>query len=136
MGRPLFDDSRETSSSMTSQCSASKPPTMRTMSAAIQFFGAPWPEKRPWTITNSPSATMSPGSYFSVGGVLLIRLKNPLTTRLNVSAMLDVVGRPIVLGRNIVALVEQGIERFKDQRLVALFGFGGHVLLLSLLSIS
>jgi hypothetical protein len=32
--------------------------------------------------------------------------------------MLDVVGRPIALSRNIVALVEQGIERFEDERFV------------------
>ena len=39
MGRPLFDSVREASSSITSQCSTSIPSTMRTMSAAIQFFG-------------------------------------------------------------------------------------------------
>ena len=39
MGRPLFDSVREASSSITSQCSTSMPSTMRTMSAAIQFFG-------------------------------------------------------------------------------------------------
>jgi len=33
------------------------------------------PEKRPWTITKSPSATMRPGSYFRVAGLLLNRLK-------------------------------------------------------------
>src|SRR6266436_2699175 len=49
MGRPLLDSVGEASSSITSQCSTSTPSTMRTMSAAIQFFGRPWPEKRPWT---------------------------------------------------------------------------------------
>ena len=47
------------------------------MSAAIQFAGAANPEKRPWTMSKSPSATMRPGSYLSVGGKLLTRLKRP-----------------------------------------------------------
>src|SRR5437879_2478263 len=51
---------------------------MRRMSAAIQLFGRPCPEKRPWTITKSPSATITPGSYFSVAGALLIRLQDLL----------------------------------------------------------
>src|SRR5580704_5527976 len=33
---------------------------MRTISAAIQFTGAPKPLNRPWTITMSPSATIAP----------------------------------------------------------------------------
>jgi hypothetical protein len=39
IGRPLADFSRVTSSSMTSQCSASNPFSMRTMSTTIQFAG-------------------------------------------------------------------------------------------------
>jgi hypothetical protein len=35
---------------------------MRTMSAAIEFRGRPVLEKRPWTITNPPSATIGPAS--------------------------------------------------------------------------
>src|ERR1700692_3337234 len=53
------------------------PSWRRTISAAIQFTGAPKPEKRPWTITKSPPATMTPASYFSVGGRLLMRLNRP-----------------------------------------------------------
>jgi len=41
------------------------------------------PEYRPWTITKSPSATTLPGSYFRVGGRLLMRL-NILTSRCDV----------------------------------------------------
>ena len=34
-------------------------------------------ENRPWTITRSPSATIILGAYFSVGGMLLMRLNRP-----------------------------------------------------------
>jgi hypothetical protein len=37
------------------------------------------------------------------------------------SAVLDVVGRPIALSRHIVSLVEEGIEGFEDKRFVARF---------------
>lgn len=47
------------------------------MSAAIQFIGWPNPENRPCTITTSCSATIMPGSYFSVGGRLLMSLNRP-----------------------------------------------------------
>src|SRR6266550_9301794 len=77
IGRPLLDCSRVASSWMTSQCSTRTPPSTRRMSAAIQFMGAPNPENRPWTMTISPSATIIPGSYFSVGGMLLIRSNRP-----------------------------------------------------------
>src|SRR4029077_14629727 len=77
IGRPLLDDSRVTSSSITSQCSARTPSSMRTMSAVIQFAGWAWPEKRPCTITKSPSATIIPDSYFRAGGMLLMRLNRP-----------------------------------------------------------
>jgi len=39
MGRPLFEASREASSSITSQCSTRTPSTTRTMSLAIQAVG-------------------------------------------------------------------------------------------------
>src|SRR4029077_21107885 len=39
IGRPLTDAARVTSSSMTSQCSASRPSWRRTMSKTIQFAG-------------------------------------------------------------------------------------------------
>jgi hypothetical protein len=45
--------------------------------ATIQFTGSPMPEYRPWTMTKSPSATNTPGSYLSVGGVLLTKLNRP-----------------------------------------------------------
>src|SRR6266849_3642148 len=77
MGRPLLDDSRVASSWITSQCSTRIPLSMRRISAAIQLTGWPKSENRPCTITKSPSATIVPGSYFNVGGRLLIRLKRP-----------------------------------------------------------
>ena len=44
--------------------------------------------------------------------------------------MLDVVGRPIALGRHVVTLVEQGIERLEDERLVFRWSRLLHVVLL------
>src|SRR5229473_935614 len=76
IGRPLFDCSREASSWITSQCSTRMLSLMRRMSAAIQFTGRPKSEKRPCTITKSPSATIVPGSYLSVVGRLLMRLNS------------------------------------------------------------
>ena len=52
IGRPLLDRSWVASSWMTSQCSTRIPSSMWRMSAAIQFAGAPNPEKRPWTMTS------------------------------------------------------------------------------------
>src|SRR5260370_21734823 len=48
----------------------------------------------------------------------LYETEKPFTTRLDVGAMLDVVGRPIALCRYVITLVEQGIERFEDEHLV------------------
>jgi len=47
------------------------------ISAAIQFTGAPKPLNLPCTMTKSPSATINPGSYLSVGGMLLMRSNRP-----------------------------------------------------------
>src|SRR6267143_3648403 len=93
---------------------------MRRMSAAIQLFGRPCPEKRPWTITKSPSATITPGSYFSVAGTL-DQIEETIAAGLDMSAVLDVVGRPVALSRHIVSLIEQRIEGFQDKRFVARF---------------
>ena len=51
-----------------SQCSSRTPSFMRIMSVAIT--GRPMPENRPWMMTKSPSATITPGSYLRVGGML------------------------------------------------------------------
>ncbi len=51
IGRPLFDSAFVASSCNTSQCSARRPFSIRTISAAIQATGGPCPEKRPWTMT-------------------------------------------------------------------------------------
>src|ERR1700732_629696 len=98
----------------------SSPSWRRTISAAIQFTGAPRPEKRPWTITKSPPASMIPGSYFQRGRNALNEIEQALSARLNVSAVLSVVRRPITFGRHIVTLIEQRVERFRDKLLVVL----------------
>src|SRR5881398_3541345 len=49
IGRPLFDSAFVASSCKTSQCSARRPFSILTISAATQATGRPFPEKRPWT---------------------------------------------------------------------------------------
>ena len=49
MGRPLTDVSRTTS-----QCSAKRPFSRRTISTTIQFAGRPRPVKRPCSISRFP----------------------------------------------------------------------------------
>ena len=56
IGRPLRDCSRVVSSWMTSQCSASTPSSMRTMSATTHAAGWPIPLNRPWRMTKSSVA--------------------------------------------------------------------------------
>jgi hypothetical protein len=43
----------------------------------VQFFDLPVFENRPWTITQSPSATIVPGSYLKVTGELRIKSNRP-----------------------------------------------------------
>jgi len=73
------------------------------MSAAIQLFGRPCPEKRPWTKT--------------------------IAAGLDMSAVLDVVGRPVALSGHIVSLVEQRIEGLEDKRFVLRLLGPTHILL-------
>jgi hypothetical protein len=50
---------------------------------------------------------------------LRLSYEQALTTGSNVRAVLDVVGRPETLGGCIVALIEEHIESFENQLLVA-----------------
>src|SRR6266404_5098331 len=51
----------------------------------------------------------------------LDKVEKTLTARLDMGAVLNVVRRPVALGRRIVPLVEQCVEGREDQRLVLLF---------------
>src|SRR3984893_918358 len=51
----------------------------------------------------------------------LDKMEETFTARRDMSAVLDVVGRPIALGRGIVPLVEQRVEGLKDELFVLLF---------------
>jgi len=69
-----------------------RPSATRTTSAAIQFLGLPVPEKP--TMDDHVivfQQRSGPGSYFSVGGVLLTRLNRPVAPRPDVCAVLNVV---------------------------------------------
>src|SRR6266478_8057628 len=107
--RPLFDSERAASSWRTSQCSANTPSAMRTTSAAIQFLGRPVPENRPCTMTKSPSATIA-RLIFEGRGRTLDEVEETFAARLDVSAVLDVVGRPEAFSGRVVSLVKQGVE--------------------------
>ena len=89
--KPAFDFSCGASSCKTSQCSASTPSALRTMSAAIQLRGDPIAQRRPCTMTKSPSATLTWFTYRAPSGRLLKSLK-ALPPRWNACAVLDVFG--------------------------------------------
>ena len=91
MGRPLSDWLSSTSSWMTSQCSASLPSAMRTMSATTQLTGWPWLENRPCKMTWSPSATTSLMFVAQFWGQALDEVEQPAATGCDVGAVLDVV---------------------------------------------
>jgi hypothetical protein len=55
-----------------------------------------------------------------VDAISFSRGKRPMTDR--GSAVLDVVRRPIALGRGVVMLVEQCVKSFKDKRFIFRFG--------------
>src|SRR6516225_7443725 len=62
-------------------------------------------------------------------GQALDQAKEPVAAGRNMCAVLDIVRRPQTLGRRIVALVEEGIERVQDdfnQIFAARFGWCGH----------
>src|SRR4029077_12219904 len=77
IGRPLTDVSRVASSSMTSQCSAKRPFSRRTISTTIQFAGKPRPVMRPCSISRFSSAKIAPFSYRIVSGTDLINPNRP-----------------------------------------------------------
>src|SRR5439155_3454948 len=52
----------------------------------------------------------------------LDEIEQTLTTRCDVSAVLDVVGRPKAFSRYVVTLIEQRVKSFKDKRFVFRFG--------------
>jgi hypothetical protein len=93
---------------------------MRIMSAAIQFTGRPMPENRPWMMTKSPSATITPGSYLRVGGDAFDQVEETVAARLNVCTVLNVVGRPEALRCCIISLIKQGLEGLQHNRLIVL----------------
>jgi len=50
----------------------------------------------------------------------LDQVEETVTARLNVRTVLNVVGRPEALRCRIISLIEQGLEGFQDNRLIAL----------------
>jgi hypothetical protein len=54
----------------------------------------------------------------AVRGSTLDEVEETFATRLDMGAMLDVVGRPEAFGGRVVSLVEQGLKCLKHERLV------------------
>src|ERR1700730_6778519 len=54
----------------------------------------------------------------------LDKFEEPLAPRRAMSTMLDIGGRPETLGRGVVPLVEERVERLQDERFVLCFGRG------------
>src|SRR5260370_11614644 len=51
----------------------------------------------------------------------LDEIEQTFTTRCDMSAVLNIVRRPVALSRRVIALVEEGIERLKENRLIFRF---------------
>jgi hypothetical protein len=67
-------------------------------------------------------------------GRTLDEVEETFAARLDMVAVLDVVGRPEAFSGRVVSLVEQCIECFEDERLVALFELRRHIVLPSAMS--
>src|SRR6267154_4326656 len=52
----------------------------------------------------------------------LDEIEQTVATGLDMSAVLDIVGRPIALGRYVVAFVEESIKSLENERLILLLG--------------
>src|SRR6266404_2320222 len=91
IGRPLCDPCLVTSSSITSQCSASIPFSMRTISAAIQFAGRPKLRKSSVHHDEIPFSHNRSMLIFEGRRKALNQIEHALAPRRNVRAMLDVV---------------------------------------------
>ena len=61
-----------------------------------------------------------PGLVFQRRRQALDEVEEPLAARGNMRAVLDVGGRLIALGRDVVSLIEQSIEGLKHERLIPL----------------
>src|ERR1700719_5262701 len=68
---------------------------------------------------------ISPGEYeawliLQSGRNAFDEIEQTLSARLNMSAVLNVVRRPITFSRSIITSIEQRVERFQDELLVVL----------------
>src|SRR5580700_7345365 len=72
-------------------------------------------------MTRSPSATIPPWLVFQRRRHALDEVEEALAAARDVRAVLDVGGRPVALSRDVVSLVEQGVEGLEDKRFVFRF---------------
>ncbi len=125
MGSPLFDDSREASSWITSQCS-----TRNAVLDAENVRGNPvhrLAEARKSPVRDHKIFFDHNRSRFVLQRWrdALNEIKQSLRTRCDMSAVLNVVRGPVALGRYVATFVEEGIKSLKNECLIftCLVGF-------------
>src|SRR5713226_1246003 len=90
---------------------------MRTISAAIQFTGAPKPKS---PVHDHEVSLSHDRSRFVLQRWwdALDEIEQTLTTRCDMSAVLNVVRGPVALGRYVVPFVEESVKGLKNECLV------------------
>src|SRR5882724_10885362 len=82
--------------------------------------GCPEPRKPPMNDDEVAIGHDRPGIVFQRRRHALDEVEEALAARSDVRAVLDVGGRPVALSRDVVSLVEQGIEGLEDECLIPL----------------
>src|SRR5438552_6847824 len=92
--------------------------------------GCPEPRKPPMSDDEVALSHDHPGLVFQRRRHALDEVEEALAAGSDVRAVLDVCGRPVALSRNVVSLVEQGIEGLKYECLIPLLFRLTHIPLL------
>src|SRR6266566_6918008 len=102
---------------------------MRRMSAAIQLFWPAVPGEASMDDHKVPVGDDHARLIFQRRRSAFDEIEETIAAGLDMSAVLNVVGRPVALSRHIVSLVEEGIEGLEDKRFVARLLGPTHILL-------
>src|ERR1700732_4966164 len=117
IGRPLFDSAFVASSCKTSQCSARRPFSILTISAAIQATSRRFLRN---ALDDDIVALRDDELIFVTQRTRCApdQIEQSIATRFDVRAVLDIVRRPILLSGRVVPLVKQCVEGLEDERFV------------------
>ena len=91
------------------------------MSAAIQFTGCPKPENSPVDDDEVSLSHDGSGSVLQGWRDALDEIEKTVAAGCDMSAVLDVMRGPILLGGGVVAFVEQRVESFEYKRFILRF---------------